>query len=91
MIKDDVHFLIRSSISRKILECLEKHDKPLSPKQIAKETNVARDNISTRILWLTKRGLVKCINPEAKQWRFYAITDKGKKSLKEVKERITVK
>jgi Mn-dependent DtxR family transcriptional regulator len=90
MIKEDVHFLIRSSISRKILECLEKHGKPLSPKQIAKEINVARDNVSTRILWLTKRGLVKCINPEARLWRFYIITDKGKKSLKEVKERIII-
>lgn len=85
MIKEDVHFLIRSSISRKILECLENGDKPLSPKQIAKEINVARDNVSTRILWLTKRDLVKCINPEARLWRFYSITDKGKKSLKEVK------
>jgi DNA-binding MarR family transcriptional regulator len=90
MIKEDVHFLIRSSISRKILECLEKHNKPLSPKQIAKEINVARDNVSTRILWLAKRGLVKCINPEARLWRFYSITSKGRKALKEAKEKVNI-
>ncbi len=84
MIKKDVHFLLRSSISKKILECLNKRDKAVSPKQIAKEIDVARDNVSTRILWLAERGLVECINPKDKLWRFYKITKNGKKALKEV-------
>ena len=83
MVKEDTHYLVRSSIARKILGCLEKNDKPMSPKQIAKEIDVARDNVSTRILNLSKRGLVKCINPEARLWRFYAITNNGKKALKD--------
>jgi len=88
MIKKDVHFLLRSSISRKILECLNRYDKEISPKQIAKEIDVARDNVSTRILWLAERDLVKCINPEDRLWRFYKITKKGKKVLREIAELI---
>jgi DNA-binding transcriptional ArsR family regulator len=86
MISKDAHFLIRSSISRKILEALENSKKPLSPKQIAQKVDVARDNVSTRMIWLTKRGLVECINPEVRQWRFYKITDKGKKTLNNVRK-----
>lgn len=86
MIKEDVHYLVRSSISRKVLECLSKSDKPLSPKQISKEINVARDNVSTRILELAKRGMVECINPQDRLWRFYKTTPKGKKSLEEAKK-----
>lgn len=84
MIDEDAHYLFRSSISRKVLECLNKYNKPMSPKQISKEIDIARDNVSTRILWLAKRDLVKCINPRARLWRFYIITSKGRKTLKEV-------
>ena len=84
MIDEGTHFLLRSSISRKILECLGKHNKPMSPKQIAKEINVARDNVSTRILPLAEKEFVRCINPDARLWRFYIITSKGKRLLKEV-------
>jgi len=86
MVSEDAHFLLRSSIARKTMACLVKNKKAMTPKHIAKEIDVARDNVSTRILWLTERGLVKCINPEARKWRFYAITDKGKLILKEVEK-----
>ncbi len=90
MVSEDAHFLLRSSIARKIMVCLAKNKKAMTPKQIAKEIDVARDNVSTRILWLAKRDLVKCVNPEVRTWRFYAVTNKGKKVLTETEKIDTV-
>lgn len=86
MVSEEAHLLLRSSISLKILECLAKQEKAMSPKQIAKEIDVARDNISTRIIRLNEMKLVECINPEARLWRFYKITKSGNAALKEAGE-----
>lgn len=45
-------------------------------------------NRLNRILKLAERGLVKCINPEDRLWRFYKITKKGKDALKEINKLI---
>jgi predicted transcriptional regulator len=86
MLWEDVSFVLGSKLCRKILECLNSSEKPLAPLQISKEANIARSNVSTKLGQLTKRNLVKCINPKARKWRFYVITDKGKNVLKEIKE-----
>lgn len=86
MLWNDVSFVLGSKLNRKILECLNNSDKPLAPLQIAKITNIARSNISTKIKPLSERGLVKCINPDTRKWRFYIITDKGKEVLKNIKD-----
>ena len=83
---EDVSFLLGSKLSRKILKCLSSSDKPLAPVQISKLTNIARSNVSTKLGELRRRDLVKCINPKARKWRFYVITKKGKKTLKEIEK-----
>jgi DNA-binding MarR family transcriptional regulator len=82
MLYDDVSFVLGSKLCRKILECLNSSNKPLAPLQISKITNIARSNVSTKLGILSKRNLVKCINPESRKWRFYTITKKGRNILK---------
>ena len=86
MLYDDVSFILRSRLAKKILKALESSKEPLAPKQISQKTNMARSNVSTKLGYLLKRDLVKCVNPEAKKWRFYEITIKGKGVLKKSAE-----
>lgn len=81
----DVSYLLRSPVSKRILEAIE--NEPLAPFEISKRTNTARSNISSKLIELKKKELVKCINPEARKWRFYEITEQGKELLKEVRKR----
>lgn len=81
-----VSYVLGSPLSRKILECLDVSDRPLAPLQISKKTNIARSNISTKIGPLAKENLVKCINPEARKWRFYEITQEGRDVLNEIRK-----
>jgi predicted transcriptional regulator len=83
MIYDDVSFILRSPLCRKILEILTSSKEPLAPVQIAKTTNIQRTNVSKKLIPLVSRNLVKCINPDARKWRFYIITNKGKDVLNE--------
>jgi DNA-binding MarR family transcriptional regulator len=85
MLYDDVSYLLGSKLSKKILECLNSSKDPLAPLQIAELTDIARSNVSTKLGQLKRRGLVKEVNPKARKWRFYNITDKGKQVLVKVK------
>ena len=78
-----VSYLLRSSISRRILEVLSGSDRPLTPKEIASSGKMSPSNISTRLIELKKFGLVECINPDDRKWRFYQITKDGGNTLKE--------
>ncbi len=82
---DDISFLLGSPLCKKILQCLDESKDPLAPLQISKKCDIARSNVSTKLGMLTKRGLVEPVNPEARKWRFYKLTRKGKQVLKEVK------
>lgn len=84
MLWKDVSFILGSPLCKKILETLLASDKPLAPIQISRKTNIAQSNISTKMKPLVKRGLVKCINPEARKWRFYTATSKGRSVFKEI-------
>ena len=81
----NVSYILGSPMSKKILECLNRKS-PFAPLQIAKECNIARSNVSTKLGELNKRKLIECINPEARKWRFYKITKQGKIVLKEVEK-----
>jgi len=83
---DDVSFVLRSNLTKKILKLLDSSKEPLAPKQIAQKANIARSNVSTKLGFLSKRDLVKCINPKDRKWRFYEITGKGKGVLKKIEE-----
>lgn len=84
MLWNNVSYILGSPLSRKIIECLNSSDKPLAPLQISKKTDIARSNISTKLGILSKRNLVRCINPEARKWRFYEITKEGRDVIEEI-------
>ena len=83
---EEISFILRSPLSRRILECLISSERPLTVVEISKLTNIARSNISTKFIELKKRKLVECKNPESKKFRFYEITKKGKEIMKEVEK-----
>jgi len=85
MIWKEVSYVLGSPASKKILITLCQKS-PLAPLQIAKETNMARSNVSTKLVGLRKMDLVEVINPEARKWRFYRISKKGKVVLKETEK-----
>ena len=67
-----------------ILIALE-NDKFKIPSEIAIEVGTITSNVSSHLTGLKKRGLIKCINEEAKKGRLYYITDKGKNVLEYIK------
>lgn len=78
-------FLLRSPLRRKILNALL--DEPMAPVQIAEETEIDKSNVSTKLGELKEREMVNVVNPEDRKWRFYQITDYGRKMLEEAEER----
>jgi len=74
-------FVLRGERRKLILLSL---DKPRIPKQIAEECKVSIHNVSKSLNELIKKGLVRCKNPDDKFYRFYELTEKGKKIAKEV-------
>ena len=81
----DVSFILRSPVRRRILEMLSSRS-ALTPIMIAKELKLDKANVSRRITELAERKLIECKNPEDRKFRFYSITDRGKKLLKVVKD-----
>lgn len=57
-------------------------DTVYTPTEIADESGIILQNISRINRALTKMGLVNCLNPEANQYKYYEITDKGEKVVK---------
>ena len=77
-------FLARSKLRSRILQELE--DKPQIASFLAKRIKKHREVVSRIFLDLQKRKLAVCTNPKAPSFRYYKITEKGKKALKELKE-----
>jgi len=80
---NEIAYIRDSPLSKKILECLTASDRPLTPLEISKKTDIAS---STKLGLLRKRKLVICINPETKKSRFYKVTPSGKRILSELKK-----
>ena len=78
-----ISLLNRSEKRIKVLESLEKESK--IPKQISKDINDTSYNISKYLKTLKEYKLVVCLNENDKRYRYYKITDKGKKYLDIIK------
>ncbi len=74
-----ISFIRRSRIKGKILKLLL--FEPMTPMDIKKSLNTHRESVSRALLDMEKRDLVKCVNPEEHNFRYYAITDKGKEVM----------
>jgi len=73
---DDISFIMRGKRRKIILNLL---NKPKTPTQIKEETKLHFTTISRALTELEKTGFVKCLNSSQKLWRFYELTEKGKK------------
>ena len=49
--------------------------------QLEKEEGMYKSHVSRTIKELMDRGLIKCINPADRNFRFYELTTEGKKAL----------
>lgn len=79
-----ISLLKRSSKRIKVLGALEKENK--IPTQISKDINDSSYNISKYLKVLKEYGLVICLNENDKRYRYYSITDKGKKYLNIIRD-----
>lgn len=61
-------FLKRGKIRKKVLEKLSE---PKTATEIAKELNLHRSSVSRVLIDLEKKGFVKCLNSEDKNFRHY--------------------
>ena len=76
-------FFARSKLRFIILQELE--EKPQIASFLAKKIKKHREVISRIFLDLQNRKLAICTNVKAPSFRYYKITEKGKKTLKELK------
>ena len=79
-----ISLLKRSSKRIKVLGALEKENK--IPTQISKDIHDSSYNISKYLKVLKEYGLVICLNETDKRYRYYSITDKGKKYLNIIRD-----
>jgi len=77
-----ISFLMRGKTRRKVLEALQEVK---TPKELTK-LKISMSNISRALSELHEKGLAECVNPEDHMYKFFKITEKGKKVLKEVEE-----
>ena len=51
------------------------------PNEIMHKTRMYKSHTSRELKTLTLKKLIKCINPDAREFKFYRITPLGKKAL----------
>jgi DNA-binding MarR family transcriptional regulator len=71
-------YILRSKNRKLVLSALAR---PKTPSQIAKETGILLPHVSRALRELEQKGLVKCLTPNEKLGRIYALTDLGKQIL----------
>ena len=76
-----ISFVKRGKIRKKVLSSL---NKPQTPTDLAHKIGTHRSTTSRTLIELEKKGLVECITPKENMGRFYRITDRGKKVIKEI-------
>jgi len=79
----EIKYVIRGSLRKRVLFAL---DKPNTPTELAKKLDTDRSSVSRSILFLCKKGILKCINPNDKRGRLYKTTPKGYKIREYLKD-----
>ena len=77
---------VKPSKYRKNILIVLGNEKFKIPSEIADEVGTITSHVSSHLSGLKKRGLIKCINEDAKKGRLYLITEKGKTVLGYVKK-----
>ena len=60
---------------------------PLTPKEVSKAIGCHVAHASRTLRELMRKGIVICVNPEARKGRLYALSELGKKVLEETGSR----
>lgn len=72
----EIYGYIASSHYRKVVLKILR-ERPSMPKEIAQRSNKPQSHISRALKELEKKGIVKCINPNARKGKMYKLTDFG--------------
>lgn len=82
--KELLSYVLSGKIRRRILESLREVEK--TPTILSKEIQTHQSTTSRALADLQQKSLVKCITPNAKLSRLYAITERGKKIIQRVNQ-----
>lgn len=77
--EDAISFVGGSKRKRGILELLNKSK--LCQTEIRNKTRMYKSHTSRELIGLSLMGLIKCINPDAREYKFYKITSLGNRVL----------
>lgn len=75
-------FILRSKNRQAVLKKLS--EKEHTATELVKLTRMYKSHISRTLKELKQEKLVECLNPKDREYKFYKITIKGKKIIKEV-------
>ena len=86
---DLLSYVISSSLRFRVLITLNK--RVFTPKQLSEELDVQMSRISTVLKELVEKDLVTCLTPQQRKGKLYAITERGRKLLKEIHSKTKIK
>jgi predicted transcriptional regulator len=72
----DKYGYVKSSEYRQTI-LLELDEFPLTPTDLRDKTEFNRSHVSSVLQDLVQKGLVECLNPDAKKGRVYGLTEEG--------------
>jgi len=81
-----IAFILRAKNRKQILFLLEKQD--MYPGNIAKATKMYKSHVTRALKELESKKLIQCKNPNDRSYKFYGITELGKKLLREIRRAI---
>lgn len=81
--KSPISFVLRGRNRLKVLEVLS-GGKSIS-RQIEQQTGIYKSHVSRTLKELHEWKLIKCLNPDDRDYRFYSLTTEGKKVLRVAK------
>ncbi len=76
-----VSYVLRAKNRLGILRVLQEGQKISA--QIEKQTGMYRSHVSRVLNELLRKKLIKCVNPDDRNYKFYKLTSEGKKVLQQ--------
>ena len=83
MDNETLEYVQRSKYRQNVLKALDGN--VLMPKEIAERSSIKSNHISKVLSELKSKGLVECINEEARKGRLYRLTQDGEKIVEKKK------
>tara|TARA_Y100000031_G_C7928336_1_gene251536 strand:+ start:238 stop:504 length:267 start_codon:yes stop_codon:yes gene_type:complete len=80
--KSLLSFILRGKNRISVLKTVSKDE--LVSAQIEEETKMYKSHVSRTLKELRKKKLIKCVNPKDRYFKFYKITNLGKKVLEKI-------